>query len=512
MGALKNKNKTLIFMISATLLGKILGLARDILLANFFGTSIEASSFIIASRLPLTFFDIALGAAVSSAFIPTFNSLLKNHSKDKAFGFANEFINLVFFLSLIITISLSIFTSYIVNAVAGPMDSKAYDLTLELTKILLPIIMLAAITFSFTGILQSLEEFIIPAMISVVSNTIIILYLSLFRAESDIYEVSYVMVIGWSMQLLIQLPFLFKYGFKVRPVFRYRSIPELKQVGLIMIPILISTWVQPINVWINTRLATGISSNSNSEVVILDYAYKLFIIVAGVIILGISNLVFPSMSKLATELPRTRYYTLLKSTLHMVTYYMIPITVGTIVLSYPIIKLLYLGGEFKEMDVYHVSSALKYYAVSIVFFGYREIYNKAYYSLGNSKFPLYFSIVGIVSNIILSLILVEYFGVNGLALAVSISTLLTAILLIIKFNYSEKNIIAFSDIFYFIKVLMNSIVMGFSVSFTYQKAALIFNPNKIGTLMAILVSSFIGMCVYFLLSFFTRLKIPSLKI
>lgn len=504
--------KTLIFMISATMLGKVLGLVRDMILANLFGTGTAYSAFVVASRLPLNFFDIALGAAVSSAFIPTFNEVIKTKGKDKGITFANEFINIVFYVALFLTAIGMAFTPFFVSIIGGNLAPETYTLAVELTRIMFPMLIFAALAFSFVGILQSFGEFNVPAAISVISNLVIILYIVLFNRRFGIQGLAVAMVVGWAMQMAVQLPFLYKKGMALKPVIHFHS-KELKQVGIIMIPILISTWVQPINIWVNTRLAAGISATSDAEVAVLDYANKLFIIIAGVIVLAITNLIFPSLSKYLATGDKKSYRKLLTSALQMVLFYMTPITIGVIVLSEPLVRLLYMRGEFGEEDVRLVAMALNFYGAGIVFYGFREVLNKAYYAIGDAKTPMNLAVVGIGVNIALSFILVKPYGANGLAAAASLAAFFLSSVLLWRFNKTKEAIAGGRELLYAVKALISALVMGMAVKVSYgylakmvTESGVFINAGAIGA------SVVIGVGLYFLLARLLGMKIPSLHI
>lgn len=158
------KTFSTVFLI--TLASKILGLLRDIVFANFYGTGYEASAFFTALKIPTQIVDLILSSAIVSTFVPVFNEVLKKDGKEKANLFANNFINIVTLIATIISIVGMIFAPQIVNMLAGGFDLKTYELTVELITITFPMIIFTAVAFSFVGVLQSYGEFNIPAMIS----------------------------------------------------------------------------------------------------------------------------------------------------------------------------------------------------------------------------------------------------------------------------------------------------------------------------------------------------------
>jgi len=178
----KNMAFTAFFMVAAVLLAKVCGMLRDILIAAMYGTNTnEAVAFSTASRIPLLFFDIALGSAVTSAFIPIFNEYLSKEGKKKAIEFSNMFINLVVLITAVLSIVGMVFSKQLVNVIAGGYDAEKITLISTLVIILFPTIIFTGLAYCFVGILQSLGEFYIPSIISLVSNGALILYLLIFR-------------------------------------------------------------------------------------------------------------------------------------------------------------------------------------------------------------------------------------------------------------------------------------------------------------------------------------------
>lgn len=191
----KNVIKTFTFMFSAIFLAKILALFRDIIFANLYGTGIEYTAFSAASRIPTQLLDITLGAAISSSFIPVFNEFFQKKGKERAVQFANNFLNIIILISLVLTVLGIIGAPIIINLIAPNDDIRIFNLTVELARIMFPIMLFTAVAFVFVGFLQSLDEFKVPAIISVVANLIMILYLLLFNNKYGIKGVAIAMLI-----------------------------------------------------------------------------------------------------------------------------------------------------------------------------------------------------------------------------------------------------------------------------------------------------------------------------
>lgn len=191
----KNIVKTFAFMFSAIFLAKILGLIRTIVFAGCYATGTEANAFLTASRIPLQLLDMSLGAAISSTFIPVFNEFLRKDGKERAIKFANNFLNVIIVISLILTLLGIIFAPQLVSLIAPDLNAETTDLTIKLMKILFPILLLTAVAYVFVGFLQSMDEFNIPSIISVVSNGILILYLLMIGDKFGIKGVALAMLV-----------------------------------------------------------------------------------------------------------------------------------------------------------------------------------------------------------------------------------------------------------------------------------------------------------------------------
>ena len=325
MNGEKKTLKTAGFMIIATLLAKFMGMYRDILFAALYGTSGEAIAYQTASRIPLLFFDIALGTAISSSFIPVFNEYLGKGEKEKATEFSNSFLNIIFLITAVICAVGVIFRGPIVGLLGSGLAPEVKMLSSQLVAIMFPSMIFTALAYSLTGVLQSYGEFNAPAAISLVSNGLMVVYLLVAKDSLGIHGVSIAMLVAWAFQLIVLIPSLIKKKYSYRPKINFKNEGLIKALKL-AIPILISSWVQPINTMVNMFLASFL--NGGQAVSALEYANKLYIIFVGVITYAISNLIFPSISRLAAEKDKKQEFTeVLKTAIGSVLYILLPIMI-----------------------------------------------------------------------------------------------------------------------------------------------------------------------------------------
>lgn len=491
----KNIFKTFSLIFIITVISKFLGLFRDIVFAKYYGTGYVANAFFAAIRIPTQLVDIILSSAIVSTFVPIFNQVLQKDGKDKANKFANNFVNIVALISTAIAIIGIIFAPQIVKALAGGFDTQTFNLTVELIKITFPMIIFTAIAYSLVGFLQSYGQFNIPAMISAVSNLVIIIFLLLFREKFGIHGVAGCMLFAWLLQVLIQVPFAKKYGYPFRLHIDFKD-ENIKRVFLLSIPILISTAVLPINNLVSTRLASGMGDNAVSA---MEYAYKLYVVISGVFTYVIGNIIFPEMSRASADDNKEEYKEIINKAMRMMIYILIPLTIGITIFSKDIISVIYERGEFTAESTLITSSILTFFSAGIIGSGIVEVMNKAFYAKQDTKSPLIAGIIMIIINVILCVTLSKFLDVKGLALATSITAIVNAITLMYMANKNVK--IITKELGTFIaKVIISALVMGVVVYLlnNYLQASSLIN------IFRMIIGAAMGVVTYYLMTYLLK--------
>lgn len=483
--------KTASFMAFATFLAKVLGLARDMLIAGFFGTGIEADAYMTATRLPTTLFDIVIGGVISSAFIPVFNSVLEKESREKALKFANKFIGMVLMITVCISVLGIIFSDGLISFMAPDFDAKTHDLACRLSNIMFPMIIFTGLAFSFVGILQSFGEYNIPAIMSLVSNLAVICYFVLFGKKFGVFGLSITMLLSWGLQVIIQIPSLirFKYSFRPRLSFRDKNIHAALKLAL---PMLITTWVQPLYTIVNTRLASGIYKGVSS----MEYANRLYLVITGVFSFVITNLIFPKMSRANVSGKTDDAKELLVFSLKLITLVILPVMAMFIVLAKPVIAVLYQHGGFTVEDTIRTGSALSCYAIGMIGMAYNEILSKTYFSMQNSKTPMINAIISMAVNIVVAYTLSPVMGISGLAIATACGSTINALLNFAGIKKHYKNCLEKDDIFNIFKSFVSAVIMGLIMFTIYRIMMNMFTLDLFGGLVIGGVCAVSGLLVY----------------
>ncbi|MDR1687629.1 MAG: murein biosynthesis integral membrane protein MurJ [Clostridiales bacterium] len=481
-------------MMAITLIGKALGLVREILIGSALGSGAQAAAFNLASAIPRNFLDITFASAISGCFIPVFNSAIAKNGKEEAFKIANVFITAVLILATAITVLLMMFSRPLA-AVMGPGNNAAtQELTSNLFIITMPIIILSALAFSFIGILQSMGEFNIPAAMSIVSNGCIIIYCLFFAERFGANGLAAVFLFGWFLQVLIQLPALMKIKYSFRFSFNFKSPAMLEIAGLIL-PVMISTWVMPVNDTVNIALSSQVSE---SAAVAYSKANVLYSVITGVFVLSVANFVFPKLTRINANENDEEFGTTLETVIRSLFYFLIPMAAGLFLLSVPICRMLFLTGKFDENAVMQTAEALAYFSFGIIGFGLQSILSRAFYAQKNAVVPLLTGICAIAVNFILSSVLKNYLGVGGPALAVSVSFCLTAGIMLFFMRKKNKRIVNIKMLKDILYICISSGVMAAAV----WAVGLLFGKLSIGygratDLLWVGSAAAVGAAVYF---------------
>lgn len=496
--------KTAGFMAIATLLAKVCGLIRDSLIAGYFSTGIEADAFMMASKIPTMLFDMVIGGVITASFIPIFNGILEKENREKALKYASKLITVVFLLTTLISILGIVFSDEIVNVLAPKFSGEKHDLTATLSSIMFPMIIFTGFAYSLVGILQSFGEFNIPAIISLVSNLVLIGYFPLFGEKFGVKGLSVAMLVAWSLQVLVQIPSLIRLKVKIKPDFKFFN-SDIKDTLKLAGPMLISTWVQPLYSIINARFASGI----DGAPAVLEYANRLYTVMVGVFSFVVTNLIFPKLARANASDNHEEGKAIIVTSLKAIILIVLPLSVGFILLSKPITSIIYEHNNFTPQDVNLVSTALKCYSVGMVGLAINEILSKYFFSMKDSKTPMRNSVLSMIANIALAYVLFTIFKTPGLALAAALGSIINALLNAFSIGRKYKGMFDGDDWKNIFKTVVSGIIMGAVVFFMYKVLAPFLYGTIMGSIALCAGCAAVGCIVYFVMCYV--LKVDVLK-
>ena len=484
--------KTAGFMTIATLLAKVCGMVRDMLIAAYFSTSYIGDAYMTATKLPTMLFDLVIGGVITASFIPIFNSITGKSDKKEAFEFANKFIGMVLLVTVLITVIGMLFSGSLISLLAPDFDIKTHELAAQLSAIMFPMIIFTGLAFSFVGILQSFGEFNIPAIMSLVSNLAVIVYFPIFGKKFGVHGLAITMLIAWSLQVIIQVPALKKTGYKFKPSLKLID-PNIKAALFLAGPLLVSTWVQPLYSIVNTRIASGISGG----VTMLEYANRLYTVMVGVFSFVVTNLIFPKLSKSNASDNQDEANRLLVTSLKSIAIIILPLMAGFIILANPIISVIYEHGNFSTDDAIKTGMALSCYSVGMIGFSVNEIMSKSFFSKKDSKTPMINAIISMVVNIGLAYSLSPELGINGLALATAGGSTVNALLNYFSSRIKYGKIFNKNDYISILKTLVSGAIMAVCVFILYKLLKTHITYSLVGNLTICVICAVAGVIVYF---------------
>lgn len=454
----KKAVKTIGLIMFIILISKLLGLVREIFLAGYYGASTEAAAFTTAADIPLKFFDLAFGAAVTSTFIPVFNKYLKSDDTDGGFLFASRFINIIFIMTAILAVLGIIFSEQLIGLFLPGGSPEVLALASQLLKILFPTAVMAGLAFSMVSILQSMGQFTVPAMISLFPNVLTIIYLIFLNKHFGIVGLAVTFVIAWLMQVLIQIPFIRRKNFIYTPSIRFND-PGIKKVSKMVLPILISSWVTPVSLFMLGAFASFMGDES---VAAIKYANRLYLILAGIFVFAMMNYLFPLMSRQAEDDDTGPFNETYKRAFESVVFFIIPLAVGAYLLSPNLISIVYERGAFTADDALLTARAFAGFCPAIFGYSLYEITSKAYYARKKVVAPTIMSVLTLAVAFILSYAVVFWTGLDlgYVSLAFSIGITLAAIILVILFNIKTGRILKGRSTAELLRAITGSMMMG----------------------------------------------------
>ena len=488
--AIKNGVKTVSVMMILVLIAKLSGFVREIATMRIMGTTPESQAFVLALRIPSNFLDVAFAAAISASFIPVFNSYLEKKSKQEAFDVAGNFITFVIILSLLASLVGFFAADAIASAFLSGGNTEAAEIAGQLLRILIFIVFTTTTAFALTGVLQSLGGFYVPSIMSLVPNVLVLVYLALFFERIGVFGLAAAFIIGNILQLAILIPPLRKRGFRFRPQLNLRD-SALRQILRLSPMFLVSAWLFPINNLIHLWV---IPNRYNSEAMVeLHAANTIYLVLTGFFVLSVTNVLFPKLSKEAAKESmgaKSEFSEVLSGAVSAVVFFLIPMAVGLWILREPIARLAFFGGNFSEASAAQVAYALGFLSLGMLGFGLTALLSRAFFAVMDGKVPMIVSIVAIAINFVASMVLVDYLGIGGVALANAISVTVAGLAMFI--------IISRKHPIFTRKIAANLLKMCFAAAFM---AVILFGAmhllSELPYIAIIVIISLLGIVIYF---------------
>ncbi|MDK9707875.1 MAG: murein biosynthesis integral membrane protein MurJ [Desulforhopalus sp.] len=419
----------------AVMCSRILGLIREQVFAGLFGAGFIYDAFVVAFRIPNLLRDLFAEGALSAAFVTVFSAYDKQRTKEETWHLAANVLNFILILLSTITLFMIFFAGEIVFLLAPDfslIDGKT-ELTVLLTRIMSPFLVFISLSAVVMGILNTKGHFFIPAIASsffnlgsVIGGTALAFILPRY-GQPAIVGMAVGTLIGGMLQLGVQIPSLYRTGFRYTPRVRITD-PGLRRILSLMIPATVGLSATQINLFINTNFAASCPEGSVSW---LYYAFRLVQLPIGIFGVALSIAMLPVLAKQAADKDIVAMKDTMISSLTMVFALTVPATAGLIILSQPIIRVIFEHGAFTSIDTYATAETLSLYAIGLFAYSANKVLVPAFYALDKTRYPVIASFLAIFFNIAIISLSIDAFQHKAIALSTSCTMLINFLFLMV---------------------------------------------------------------------------------
>ena len=433
-----------------TMVSRVLGLVRAGIIAYYFGASAMTDAFFSAFKISNFFRQLLGEGALGSSFIPLYNERVESEGEENSKQFIYSILNLLFVFSTIVTILMIIFSQGIIDGIVSGFPDETKIIASRLLKIMSVYFVFISLSGMVCAILNNFKQFAVPASTSIFFNLAIILASMYFGKTYGIDALAYGVVIGGLFQFLVVLPAFFKimkgYSFKID-----WKDPYHKKIFIMICPMLIGIVARQVNTIVDQMFASYLAEGGVSA---LENATRLYLLPVGVFGVSISTVIFPALSKAMSKNDLDGATDNIVKGLNILLFLIIPSTAVLTFYAPEVIRLTLSYGKFDEEAVRVTSQALLYYSLGLYFYTAIYLMTRAFYSVKNSKYPVKFSIISIVINIVLNFLLIKSMAYRGLALSTSIASGVNFFLLLIVFRRKYINFSLKKSYIFFIKTFI----------------------------------------------------------
>ena len=485
-----------------TVISRLLGYLRDIMIAVFLGTSFLADAFFVAFRIPNTFRRLFSEGTFNAAFIPSYASEL-DKGKKRSYNFANEIFNLLFISLLILVLVVQLFMPAFVSLIAPGFvdDTEKINLAIYLTRITFPFLMLVSLASFFSAILNSHNRFGEAAAAPIILNIIliIILFFSKLLDDNLVYYLSYGVTLAGLLQLVF-LYFFVKNHMKIEFNFKLKTNSKIKNFFKKLLPSIFSSGVTQINILVGTIIAS-FQASAVSYLYYADRIYQINLAIAGI---AIGVVILPQLSKHIEQNKKAKINLIQNKALELSLFLSLPASIALLIGSEEIISALFGYGQFDKDSVYNSAQALYFYSLGLPAFAMIKIFSNFFFATHDTKTPFYISLVSVLLNIVISIYFFKSMGFVIIPIATTISSWFNLIILFLILK--RKDLFSFNSIFIkrFFKIVFSSILMGlfFNYLMHYFDEQMLF--DKTLKSFYLILSVFLGLSFYLIISYLIK--------
>jgi putative peptidoglycan lipid II flippase len=414
---------------AATALSRVAGLIREVVAAIFFGTSAQFSAFTIASQIPNLMSNLFAQAALSAAFVPVFTDLLQSGRKKEAFRLATTLFWIVMLVLGALT-AVGILLAGLILPALGGADFDGHAAAV-MTQIMFPVVLLLGLSGVLTGILQSYDEFTIPAIAPVVWNAVILVLLVLLHNHFGKYGV-YGYAVAWLVATFVQFLMiawaLRKIDYRLSFYLDWHD-PRIRQVFTLMLPVTLGLGIINLDALINSTMGALVHTvEPGAGPAAIRYAFLIYMLPQGVFSVAVSTVLFPTLSRQAARLAAAEMRHSVGNGMRQIILLLVPSAFGLLALARPITRLVFMHGKFDEVSLDLTSEALFWFAFSLPFAGLNLLMTRTFFALQRPWIPTKLAAINMTVDIIVSVALYKPLGIAGLVIGTAAANIVMAVL------------------------------------------------------------------------------------
>ncbi len=439
MSTVTNENKSPSVLKAAwiiavvTIVSKLIGFVRDIIIANYYGAAMVSDAYYYAYQIPSLSLILlgGVGGPFHSATVAIFSKLIPN-LQEKPSEYVNKLYSTFMTATIIFFLALSaimfIFPRQIMGLIISGGSPDMINLAAKHLKIMTPLLVIGGIVGIYYGILIIYRQFMLPNLSPIIMSLAIIGVVIAAPSDQKGYALAWATTIGAILQLIIQYPNIRKLGYKLKPNFAFTNNPEFKEICELLFPAVLSSTVGQIHIYVDMFFTSSISEGAWTAI---GYANRVFQFPVGILVTAFLVPLFPIFAKLVADKDYNGIKNYFNKGVGVLFFGAIPIIIGILVVGMDAVRLVFERGLFDEKATFMVTEALWFLSVSIIPYVFRDSITRVYYSFNDSKTPFVVAFSSIVLKLVLNYVLISkmHFGIGGITLSTSLVTLFNACVL-----------------------------------------------------------------------------------
>ena len=448
--------QTAFMLMFVTVLSKVFGFVREAVMSFYYGTGDVAAVYIAANTLPVVIANFVANGIIFG-YIPLYNKVEKEEGSDAAKDFTSNLFNILLVIASIAVVFGIVFARAFCKIFAPSLTGDTLDMAVVFTRIIMFAVYAYFYSSVFRGYLNLKGNFIIPATTGIIMNVIIICFMAASGILNNPYLLAIGCLLGNVLQYILFPKAIREKGYKHKRKFDIHN-KYIKMLFKISLPVIVSAAAGEIALTVDNSMANFFFGNS--AMTVLKYSKSLLALITGIVTVSVTTSIFPKISKLGQLGKIEKMKTNISSAMVLTLLLVVPATFGMMALSKEVVSIVYLRGKFNAEDVVNTAKVLFAYAPFIIFQSFSDVIDKGFYSVGDSKTPVIVVVIQQIANIILNFILINFFGLEGLAIATSLATLIGAGLMLFRFRQNFGSMKLKTSAISMTKIVGISLVMG----------------------------------------------------